>query len=39
MMRRPRRSRLAEFLLWTAVALVTAVVLIVLSETTLPSNF
>lgn len=39
MMRRSPISRLAEFMLWAAVALVTAVVLVMLSETLLPSNF
>ncbi len=32
-------SRLAELMLWTAVALVTVAVLVMLSETLLPSNF
>lgn len=32
-------SRLAEVILWAAVALVTAAVLVMLSETLLPSNF
>jgi len=37
--KRPRRSGLAEFALWAAVALLTAVILISMSETLLPTNF
>jgi hypothetical protein len=37
--RRSWRSRLLELLLWTAVAVGTAIVLIILSESLLPSNF
>lgn len=32
-------SRLAEFMVWTAVALLTAIMLVMVSETFLPSNF
>lgn len=37
--RRPWRSRLLELLLWTAVAIATAVIMVVLSERFLPANF
>jgi hypothetical protein len=37
--RRSWRSKLLELLLWAAVSLVTAVVLISLSERLLPTNF
>ncbi|MGH2698598.1 MAG: hypothetical protein ACRDJL_05280 [Actinomycetota bacterium] len=37
--RRSWRSRLLELLLWAAVAVGTALILIVLSERLLPSNF
>ncbi len=38
-MKGPWRSRLLEFALWTAVALVTAAILVSMSETLLPTNF
>ncbi len=38
-MRRPRKAVLTELLLWAAVALVTALILVALSERLLPSNF
>ena len=38
-MRRSWRSRLLEFALWAAVSLVTAAILISLSETLLPTNY
>jgi len=37
--RRRWRGRLAELLLWVLVAVATAVILIALSETVLPTNF
>jgi hypothetical protein len=37
--RRSWKSRLLELALWTAVALITAAIMISLSETLLPSNF
>jgi hypothetical protein len=37
--RRSWRSRLGELLLWAAVALTTAAILIALSETLLPTNY
>jgi hypothetical protein len=37
--RRSWKSRLLELLLWAAVAVATAIILIVLSERLLPSNF
>ena len=37
--RRSWKSRLLELLLWAAVAIATAVILVVLSEQILPSNF
>jgi hypothetical protein len=37
--RRSWKSRLLELLLWAAVAVATAIILIVLSESLLPSNF
>lgn len=37
--KRSRKSRLLEFALWTLVAIATAVVLVMLSETLLPANF
>ncbi len=39
MSRRPWRSRLLELLAWAAVAVLTAVILVLLSERFLPSNF
>lgn len=39
MSRRSWRTRLLELLLWAAVAVLTAVILVVLSERFLPSNF
>ena len=38
-MKRSWRSRLLELLLWTVVVIVTAVILVQLSETLLPANF
>ncbi len=38
-MKRSWRSRLLELLLWTAVAVATAVALVMLSEEILPANF
>jgi len=38
-MRRPRKALIAELVLWAAVAVATAVILVALSETLLPSNF
>lgn len=37
--RRSWRSRLLEFALWAAIAIGTAVVLVMLSDRVLPSNF
>ena len=37
--RRSWKSRLLELLLWMAIAIATAVILVVLSEQILPSNF
>jgi hypothetical protein len=37
--RRSWRSRALEFLLWAALSIVTAVVMVSLSERLLPSNF
>jgi len=37
--KRSRKSRLLEFLLWTAVAIATALILISLTERLLPTNF
>ena len=37
--KRSWKSRLLELALWTAVALATAVVLVLLSESLLPANF
>ena len=37
--KRSRKSRLLEFLLWTAVAIGTALILISLTERLLPTNF
>ena len=37
--KRPWKFRLAEFLLWFAVAVITAVVMVALSEKLLPANF
>lgn len=37
--RRSWKSRLLELLLWAAIAIATAVTLVVLSEQLLPSNF
>lgn len=39
MSRRPLRSRLLELLLWAGVAILTAVILVLLSERFLPTNF
>lgn len=36
---RSRKARLLEFLLWTAVAIGTALILISLTERLLPTNF
>jgi hypothetical protein len=38
-MKRSWRARLLEFALWAAVALITAAVMIALSERLLPANF
>ncbi len=38
-MRRSWKSRLLELLLWAAVAVLTAVILVVLSDRLLPPNF
>lgn len=38
-MKRPLKSRLLELLLWTAVAVGTALIMISLSEKILPPNF
>ena len=38
-MKRSWRSRLLELLAWTAVAVLTAVILVQLSERLLPANF
>ncbi len=38
-MRRSWKSRLAELALWTTIAIVTAVVMVLLSEKLLPANF
>jgi hypothetical protein len=37
--KRPWKSRLAELLLWLAVAVLTAVIMISMSERLLPANF
>ena len=37
--RRSWKSRLGEFLIWAAVAVGTAVVMVLLSEKLLPANF
>jgi hypothetical protein len=37
--RRSWKSRLLELALWVAIAIVTAVILVMLSEQLLPSNF
>jgi hypothetical protein len=37
--RRSRRSRLLELLLWIAIAIATAVIMVSLSEKFLPANF
>ena len=36
---RSRKSRVLEFLVWTAVSIATAVILVSLSERLLPTNF
>lgn len=36
---RSRTARIAEFLVWSAVAIITAVILVQLSERLLPTNF
>jgi hypothetical protein len=38
-MKRPWKSRLLELALWTAVSIITAVTLVLLSEKVLPENF
>ncbi len=38
-MKRPLRWRIAELLLWIAVAVATAVILVLLSHEILPANF
>lgn len=38
-MKRSWRARLGEFLLWAAVAIGTAVAMVLLSEKLLPANF
>ncbi len=38
-MKRSWKSRVGEFLIWAAVALITAVVMVALSERLLPANF
>lgn len=38
-MKRSWKSRALELLLWTVVAIITAVILVQLSETLLPANF
>lgn len=38
-MRRSWKSRLAELALWATIAIITAVVMVLLSEELLPSNF
>ena len=37
--RRSWKSRLLELLLWTGIAIATAIILVMLSEQVLPSNF
>ena len=37
--KRPWKLRLAELLLWFAVAVITAVIMVALSERLLPANF
>ena len=37
--KRSWKSRLAEFALWATIAIVTAVILVLLSEQLLPENF
>lgn len=39
MTKRPLKYRLLELALWTAVAIITAVVLVSMSERLLPTNF
>lgn len=39
MSHRSWKSKLGEFLLWAAVAVATAVIMVALSETLLPANF
>ena len=39
MTKRPWKNRLLELALWTAVAILTAVVLVSMSERLLPTNF
>ena len=38
-MRRSWKSRLVELALWAAVAILTAVIMVILSEKLLPANF
>ncbi len=38
-MKRSWKSRVGEFLIWAAVALGTAAIMVALSETLLPANF
>lgn len=38
-MKRPWKSVVLELLIWTAIAITTAVVLILLSDEVLPANF
>ena len=37
--KRPMKWRLLEFALWAAIAIGTAVIMVAMSETLLPSNF
>ncbi|HEU4480864.1 MAG TPA: hypothetical protein VFS18_03185 [Actinomycetota bacterium] len=37
--KRPLKWRVLEFALWTLVAIATAVIMVMMSETLLPSNF
>jgi hypothetical protein len=36
---RSRKARVVEFLIWSAVAIITALILVQLSERILPTNF
>jgi hypothetical protein len=38
-MKRSRKARFVEFLLWAAVSIATAVIMVSLSERLLPTNF